>query len=50
VFLWYDVARGAAFFLSIAFIGLRVILPIAARRMKPAQETEAAIEQVPARE
>jgi hypothetical protein len=47
VFLWYDVVRGVAFFSSIAFIALGIILLIAARRMKPAQEREAPIAQGP---
>jgi thiosulfate reductase cytochrome b subunit len=40
-FLWYNVVRDAAFFSSIAFIALGIILLIVARRTKPSQETEA---------
>ena len=48
VFLWYDVVRAVAFYSSIAFIAIGIILLIAARRMKPQQETEAAVAQAPA--
>lgn len=40
VFFWYDVVRGIAFFSSIAFIVLGIILLIVARRMRPAKEIE----------
>jgi hypothetical protein len=46
-FLWYNVVRDAAFFSSISFIALGIILLIVARRMKPAQETETPIAQGP---
>jgi hypothetical protein len=47
-FLWYDVVRGVAFFSSIAFIALGIMLLIVARRMKPAQENKSPIAQGPA--
>ena len=37
-FLWYDVVRAVAFFSSIAFIALGILLLIVARRMNPKDE------------
>jgi thiosulfate reductase cytochrome b subunit len=39
VFFWYDVVRNAAFFSSVAFIVLGILLIIVARLMKPTMET-----------
>src|SRR5260370_40453989 len=43
VFLWYDVVRAAAFFSSIAFIALGILLVIVARRLKPDPGKDAVI-------
>ena len=50
VFLWYDVVRAVAFFSSIAFIALGIILLVVASRLEPKKETQAAFAQPPSSE
>ncbi|OLD13492.1 MAG: hypothetical protein AUI97_04105 [Crenarchaeota archaeon 13_1_40CM_3_52_17] len=50
VFLWYDIVRDAAFFLSIAFIVLGIVMTIASRRMKPRWDTNMVAAHTPASE
>jgi len=47
VFFWYDVVRNAAFFSSITFIVLGILLIILARRMEPAMETNTVADHAP---
>jgi len=48
VFFWYFVVRDAAFFLSLAFIVLGIVLIIVARRMKATKETNMVAVHAPA--
>ena len=48
--MWYDIVRDAAFFLSIAFIVLGIVMTIASRRMKPRWDTNMVAAHTPASE